>query len=457
MTETKHRRPARRTLAHGQPLRRPMARRTPQRRPTAGQRPRPAVGRLWQLVVCGALLLGVVAIKLTAPDTLEPYRQRLLTLMGGDTDFTAAFSAVGHAFDGSLTGALDDAYTAVFGPRQAQPTAATYTAENTPEDVCLTQQVLGFAYAAPVQGTVTDGFGWRENAFHYGTDIAADAGTVISSFADGTVTAVGDSSQLGNYVTVSHAGAFTTLYAHCSRIIASSGASVKEGDVIAEVGETGVATGPHLHFELHEGSQYLNPIYYRAGTPAGAAAAGGPGAGAAGQRLWGGADDFRRPPVLSGGDRGGAGGASSESAVRAGSGGRPRLGGGGSPSVTVPLQPAAGAAPGRRPGAVSRGRMAGGSLRRGAHRLLGGGHDGAGSGRPGTVADRADRREPVAAAGCIRPAGGGSSGTARQKGGFFVKNTCIFLLAVVSYYGYKGWSSAVHTPECVDVPLREAA
>mgnify|MGYP003095173162 CR=1 FL=1 len=83
--------------------------------------------------------------------------------------------------------------------------------------------------------------------------------------------------------------------------------------------------------------------------------------------------------------------------------------------------------------------------------------DGGRPGRPGTVADRADRREPVAAAGCIRPAGGGSSGTARQKGGFFVKNTCIFLLAVVSYYGYKGWSSAVHTPECVDVPLREAA
>ena len=234
MTETKHRRPARRT---------------PQRRPTAGRRPRPAVGRLWQLVVCGALLLGVVAIKLTAPDTLEPYRQRLLTLMGGDTDFTAAFSAVGHAFDGSLAGALDDAYTA----------------ENTPEDVCLTQQVLGFAYAAPVQGTVTDGFGWRENAFHYGTDIAADAGTVISSFADGTVTAVGDSSQLGNYVTVSHAGAFTTLYAHCSRITASSGQQVALGDPIAEVGETGNATGPHLHFAIQKDTVYLDPAYYGIG------------------------------------------------------------------------------------------------------------------------------------------------------------------------------------------------
>ena len=85
---------------------------------------------------------------------------------------------------------------------------------------------------------------------------------VITAFASGTVTAVGDSAELGNYVTVQHEGGFATLYAHCSRIIASSGASVKEGDVIAEVGETGVATGPHLHFELHEGSQYLNPIYY---------------------------------------------------------------------------------------------------------------------------------------------------------------------------------------------------
>lgn len=93
------------------------------------------MGRLWQLVVCGALLLGVVAIKLTAPDTLEPYRQRLLTLMGGDTDFTAAFSAVGHAFDGSLTGALDDAYTAVFGPRQAQPLQPP-TRRRTPQRTC---------------------------------------------------------------------------------------------------------------------------------------------------------------------------------------------------------------------------------------------------------------------------------------------------------------------------------
>ena len=244
-------------------------RRTPP--PPRGKREQPASRswdrRLAQLAVSAVLLLAVVVVKITAPSAMDRYRDRLLDLMAGQTDFRAAFSAVGRAVSGqgAVGKALNDAYTAVFGPRQAQPAAATYTAENTPEDVCLTQQVLGFAYAAPVQGTVTDGFGWRENAFHYGTDIAADAGTVISSFADGTVTAVGDSSQLGNYVTVSHAGAFTTLYAHCSRSTASSGQQVALGDPIAEVGETGNATGPHLHFAIQKDTVYLDPAYYGIG------------------------------------------------------------------------------------------------------------------------------------------------------------------------------------------------
>ena len=132
----------------------------------------------------------------------------------------------------------------------------------------MEQAILGFDYCTPVMGTLTSDFGYREHPvqgeerFHYGLDIAAAAGTEISCFADGTVTAVGESSSYGKYITVSHGGGFSTLYAHCSRILAASGASVKEGDAIAEVGETGVATGPHLHFELHQGSQYLNPIYY---------------------------------------------------------------------------------------------------------------------------------------------------------------------------------------------------
>ena len=95
--------------------------------------------------------------------------------------------------------------------------------------------------------------------------IAADEGAVITAFASGTVTAVGDSAELGNYVTVQHEGGFATLYAHCSRITASSGQQVALGDPIAEVGETGNATGPHLHFALQKDTVYLDPAYYGIG------------------------------------------------------------------------------------------------------------------------------------------------------------------------------------------------
>lgn len=128
--------------------------------------------------------------------------------------------------------------------------------------------MLGFAYASPVAGQLSSSFGLRTDPleggrrFHYGLDIAAEEGAVVSSFADGTVTAVGESSELGRYVTVSHPNGYATLYAHCTRITASSGQQVSRGDPIAEVGETGRATGNHLHFELHHGSTYLNPIYY---------------------------------------------------------------------------------------------------------------------------------------------------------------------------------------------------
>ena len=143
-----------------------------------------------------------------------------------------------------------------------------YSASNLPENVNLEQALLGFDYCTPVMGTLSSGFGYREHPvegeerFHYGIDIAADTGTAIGCFADGTITAVGDSSSYGKYLIVEHEGGFSTLYAHCSRIVASSGQTVREGDTIAEVGQTGVATGPHLHFELHQGDRYLNPIYY---------------------------------------------------------------------------------------------------------------------------------------------------------------------------------------------------
>lgn len=231
--------------------------------------------RTCQLLVSAAVLLIVVTVKFTMPEVTQRYGGELLRLIGCDTDFAAVFSAAGRAVGGDdLSAAVNDAYVAVFGAGETHAAPVTdrsvviYGTGTTPEIVNMLQQVLGFAYQKPVEGEITSSFGFREHPvaeterFHYGIDLACGEGTVIHAFADGTVTAVAESSELGKYVELTHTDGYTTLYAHCSRVNASSGQTVRMGDPIAEVGDTGDATGYHLHFELHQNNIYLNPIYY---------------------------------------------------------------------------------------------------------------------------------------------------------------------------------------------------
>ena len=112
----------------------------------------------------------------------------------------------------------------------------------------------------PVAGTVTSPQGYRtdpitgETSYHSGTDIAVPEGTPILAVADGTVTIANalDSwgGSYGYYVKLDHGSGLTTLYAHCSSICVTAGQQVEAGEVIAYVGQTGRATGPHLHFEV---------------------------------------------------------------------------------------------------------------------------------------------------------------------------------------------------------------
>ena len=86
--------------------------------------------------------------------------------------------------------------------------------------------------------------------------------TDIVSFADGVVTVTGESSSYGHYLIVSHHNGTTTLYAHCEKLLVRSGQTVKMGEKIALMGDSGQATGSHLHFELQQNGVYLNPVYY---------------------------------------------------------------------------------------------------------------------------------------------------------------------------------------------------
>lgn len=118
----------------------------------------------------------------------------------------------------------------------------------------------------PVQGRVSSGYGyrihpvWQRRHFHSGIDIAAAEGTQVRAAASGRVIKVG---KLGNYglaVVIQHTGGVTTWYGHNSQVLVSVGDSVKQGQVIAQVGRTGLATGPHLDFRIKIGDYAVNPL-----------------------------------------------------------------------------------------------------------------------------------------------------------------------------------------------------
>jgi murein DD-endopeptidase MepM/ murein hydrolase activator NlpD len=188
-----------------------------------------------------------------ARSALDLLRSSLPEETSSREDQTASEETASGTADGETASALD---------------YVLYSGQNLPDGVSMEQVILDFDYCTPVAGTLSSTFGYREHPiegeerFHYGVDLAAATGTTIGCFADGTVTAVGQSSSYGNYCTVAHSGGYTTLYAHCDRVTVSAGTEVTEGQKIAEVGETGMATGPHLHFELQQEGTYLNPIYY---------------------------------------------------------------------------------------------------------------------------------------------------------------------------------------------------
>lgn len=128
------------------------------------------------------------------------------------------------------------------------------------------QEINGDLFIKPIHTRwyLTSHFGWRSSPFtgkrtyHSGTDMACGTGTNVYSALDGIVKETGYSTVYGNYVIVGHHSGYKTLYGHLSKITTSKGKSVTTSTKIGEVGNTGMSTGPHLHFTVFKNGKAVN-------------------------------------------------------------------------------------------------------------------------------------------------------------------------------------------------------
>lgn len=120
----------------------------------------------------------------------------------------------------------------------------------------------------PVRGWVSSGFGRRVSPFtgkdtmHGGVDITAPLRTPVIAPAAGTVTFAGNEAGLGNTVSILHGYGMRTMYGHMDKLKVKTGQNVKRGDLLGWVGNTGLSTGPHLHYEIEVSGTAVDPLKY---------------------------------------------------------------------------------------------------------------------------------------------------------------------------------------------------
>jgi murein DD-endopeptidase MepM/ murein hydrolase activator NlpD len=128
------------------------------------------------------------------------------------------------------------------------------------------QESSNFNCRWPIQGKITSAYGLRRlskrKEFHSGIDISNSLGNSILAAESGTVTYTGYMRSYGNVIILKHKGGYSTVYAHNLVNLVKKGQYIKKGSVIAQVGRTGNATGPHLHFEVRLDGDPLNPSLY---------------------------------------------------------------------------------------------------------------------------------------------------------------------------------------------------
>ncbi len=120
----------------------------------------------------------------------------------------------------------------------------------------------------PAEGLVTSVFGERKNPvlgtweFHNGIDIALVENTPLVAVADGVITEIRHSDTYGLLMSYETDNDFSVMYAHLNEVLVAVGQRVEQGEVIAKSGNTGLSTGPHLHYSLWKNGELQDPLLY---------------------------------------------------------------------------------------------------------------------------------------------------------------------------------------------------
>ena len=123
-------------------------------------------------------------------------------------------------------------------------------------------------WLSPVEGVITSYCGKRENPIlhkqekHNGLDIAVAEGTDVIAVKSGTVTEVRTSATYGKLLKYETKDGYKVMYAHLSDVLVKKGEKIRQGQVVAKSGNTGLSTGPHLHYSLWKDETLLDPMEY---------------------------------------------------------------------------------------------------------------------------------------------------------------------------------------------------
>lgn len=221
------------------------------------------IGR--QLVICVTLLAVIGLIKNINTPATNFITGNIQAVLRQNIDLKSIYDTV----DAFLAGLKDNS---LFGKRQDTdkavnaPVGEGETADSAKEPQAAKGTASPARMIAPVKGALSSGFGERSNPVtynqkaHEGIDIGADQGEHVLAALDGVVVETGESPSYGKYLKIRHDQGLLTLYAHCSVLEASQGKVVKQGDSVARVGDTGISTGAHLHFEVWKDGKPVNPL-----------------------------------------------------------------------------------------------------------------------------------------------------------------------------------------------------